>query len=298
MPQEAVTFTFPTEESAFGSLESLIEQGLEEDAVLEGQRDVKVDAIVEDVGEVLGVQPKFSLSEEQISSIIEAMKANAVVVPQIELTPENWLAEFGTEGIVSTPIGEVKMGDGQYQKLIDQNREQYFGCIKPTLTNPDAILEEYDAKEGAERDTKMLFVKTFIKSDGGRYVHFASVTVRKDNLEVSISSHEVKEKKVKEKMHNDNVVHLNETLLDSEWRLTKPQNEGSDLVPTPSVISESKDTTSIPEIQTNEQKFSLITPEMDASYLDAVERGDMATAQQMVMEVAKMVSGAMRLWMA
>lgn len=63
-PQEAVTFTFPTEESAFGSLESLIEQGLEEDAVLEGQRDVKVDAIVEEVGEVLGVQPKFSLATD------------------------------------------------------------------------------------------------------------------------------------------------------------------------------------------------------------------------------------------
>ena len=35
-------------------------------------------------------------------------------------------------------------------------------------------------------------------------------------------------------------------------------------------------------------KKSLITPEMDASYLDAVERGDMTTAQKMVMEAAKL----------
>ena len=35
-------------------------------------------------------------------------------------------------------------------------------------------------------------------------------------------------------------------------------------------------------------KFSLITPEMDAAYLDAVERGDMETAQKMVMEAAKL----------
>lgn len=49
-----------------------------------------------------------------------------------------------------------------------------------------------------------------------------------------------------------------------------------------------KDTTSSAENQANEQKFSLITPEMDASYLDAVERGDIATAQQMVMEAAKL----------
>lgn len=37
-----------------------------------------------------------------------------------------------------------------------------------------------------------------------------------------------------------------------------------------------------------EAKNSLITPEMDASYLDAVNRGDMATAQRMVMEAAKL----------
>ena len=57
VPQGAVTFTFPTEESAFGSLESLIEQGLEEDAVTEGMRDARVGAIVDEVGEVLGVKP-------------------------------------------------------------------------------------------------------------------------------------------------------------------------------------------------------------------------------------------------
>ena len=34
--------------------------------------------------------------------------------------------------------------------------------------------------------------------------------------------------------------------------------------------------------------YSLITPEMDAAYLDAVNRGDMATAQRMVMEAAKL----------
>ena len=35
-------------------------------------------------------------------------------------------------------------------------------------------------------------------------------------------------------------------------------------------------------------RHSLITPEMDADYLSAVERGDMETAQQMVMEAAKL----------
>ncbi len=41
-------------------------------------------------------------------------------------------------------------------------------------------------------------------------------------------------------------------------------------------------------VMQGQPKFSLITPEMDAAYLDAVERGDMATAQRMVMEAAKL----------
>ena len=41
----------------------------------------------------------------------------------------------------------------------------------------------------------------------------------------------------------------------------------------------------LPKVST---RNSLITPEMDADYLSAVERGDMTTAQQMVMEAAKL----------
>lgn len=52
-----------------------------------------------------------------------------------------------------------------------------------------------------------------------------------------------------------------------------------------SSASDSKDTTSIPENQTNGGKFSL--RELDAPYLDAVERGDMEAAQRMVLEAAE-----------
>lgn len=42
------------------------------------------------------------------------------------------------------------------------------------------------------------------------------------------------------------------------------------------------------ENPTISERFSLITPQMDAAYLSAVERGDMDTAQQMVLEAAKL----------
>lgn len=196
-----------------------------------------------------------TFSEQRIADIIRAMQAGAEVAREIELTPENWRAEFGEDGVVKTPIGEVKMGDNQYVKLLERKRANYFGMIKPTLSNPDIVLEEYDPVPNAERDSKCLFVKTFAKNDGSRYVHFESVTVKKDNKEVSISSHEITPDGLQKKMHNDNVVHLRDSFLDSEWRLTEPSElKGSDLVPTPN-SSESKDTTTIPENQISEEEI-------------------------------------------
>lgn len=134
-PQEAVTFTFPTEESAFGGLESLIEQGLEEDAVLEGQRDVKVDAIVEEVGEVLGVQPKFSLQasaeelaeiEAERQSIIETAKANGTYLKapngkDTNLTPEQWVNVRTSR--FKKWFGDWENDPRNASKIVDENGE-------------------------------------------------------------------------------------------------------------------------------------------------------------------------------
>lgn len=176
-----------------------------------------------------------SLTEKEATELIERMEATAEIAPTIELTPENWIAQFGEDGTVETPIGIVKMGANQLLKLYSTKRTGYFGMIHPTLNIPDVILEEADPKEGSERDSKYLFVKTFVKSDGSRIVHFESVTVKKDGMEVSISSHEIKDKSLKNKMQNDIVLHLDEKLSpSSELRLTEApsESEGPDLVPT------------------------------------------------------------------
>lgn len=176
-----------------------------------------------------------SLTDKEATELIERMEATAEIAPTIELTPENWIAHFGEDGTVETPIGIVKMGANQLLKLYSTKRTGYFGMIHPTLNIPDVILEEADPKEGSERDSKYLFVKTFVKSDGSRIVHFESVTVKKDGMEVSISSHEIKDKSLKNKMQNDIVLHLDEKLSpSSELRLTEApsESEGPDLVPT------------------------------------------------------------------
>ena len=130
------------------------------------------------------------LTKEEADALIASMERNAVPAPELELTPENWIAEFGEDGIVDTPIGKVKMGENQLAKLFLKRLEKEFGMIKPTLTNPDIVIaEQSEAKdENAERNTSLLFVKTFERKVK-KIRHFASVTVRQDGMKVVVSNH-------------------------------------------------------------------------------------------------------------
>ena len=174
------------------------------------------------------------LNGEQCDILLAQMREQAEVAPYVELNPTTWNERFGENGIINTPIGEVKMGENQIAKFFAKGREKEFGMVAPTLSNPDMIIEKEAPASNVERDTKLLFIKTFIKADGSRYVNFESVTVQKDGMEVSISSHEVDEKVVKKEMQNGNILHLRNGLpFSSEWYLTEtPVQEGPDLVPT------------------------------------------------------------------
>ena len=140
------------------------------------------------------------LSEADADNVIAQMESSAEVVPELELTPDNWAAEFGEDGIVSTPIGDVKMGENQVAKLFEKGRSKEFGMIKPTLTNPDVIIEvpSHSADGNEERSSSYLFIKTFLGKNGKKVYYFKSVTIKKDGLEISISSHYDRAKRVKE----------------------------------------------------------------------------------------------------
>lgn len=140
------------------------------------------------------------LSEADADNVIAQMESSAEVVPELELTPDNWAAEFGEDGIVSTPIGDVKLGENQVAKLFEKGRSKEFGMIKPTLTNPDVIIEvpSHSADGNEERSSSYLFIKTFLGKNGKKVYYFKSVTIKKDGLEISISSHYDRAKRVKE----------------------------------------------------------------------------------------------------
>lgn len=153
--------------------------------------------------------PKTSFTQDEAADFVDKMEARAESVPEMELTIENWDSLFGEDGRVETPIGEVKMGENQFAKLMRQGRNGKLGMIKPTLESPNIIIEQASmAKEGdvTERPSSYLFIKAFTKPDGERFYYFTSVSVSRDGKEVIISNQEKSRNKILRLMTEESVI--------------------------------------------------------------------------------------------
>ena len=58
-----------------------------------------------------GTEETPTLTHDEAISLIARMEERANVAPEVELTIENWDAQFGEDGRVVTSIGEVQMGE-------------------------------------------------------------------------------------------------------------------------------------------------------------------------------------------
>lgn len=177
-----------------------------------------------------GVDPrnvKSRMTKEDAVSLRKQMADNAEQERILEHTEENWLKEFGKDSRVTTPIGSIKLGENQYKKAGRNDRIKRFGLLKPTLERPDVILEKSAPKEGAERQTKYLFIKSFKKADGNKILNYESITVKQGEEEVAISAHQIEPSKVVKELTESKVL-WNRFRGDSN---SLGENQGSALTP-------------------------------------------------------------------
>lgn len=159
-----------------------------------------------------------SLSTIEAQDLLTRMTNNAEEAPELELTTENWIEEFGKDGMVDTPIGKVKMGENQYFKLAQQGRSSKLGMIRPTLTNPDVIVEDQSkSKNGeTERSSSYVFIKSFLNKGGERSYLFTSVTIQKNGKEVVVSNQEKKPERIKRLLEDGKLAYIKEATLPFE----------------------------------------------------------------------------------
>lgn len=223
-----------------------------------------------------------SMAADEAQDFIADMELSAEIAPEIDLTIENWDALFGEDGIVSTPIGNVKMGENQFTKLMRQGRNGKLGMIKPTLEHPHAIVSDVsEAKEGdtTERASSYVFIRSFKKADGSRYYYFTSITVSKEGKEVVVSNQEKRRNAIanlltKGKMvwkHADDVSDAS----DMAQGLYSPQGNVSDLAtegtdaPQTTMLSDNKGTNNSVKSSELGEKIAAAEAEVDVNPTEA-----------------------------
>ena len=218
-----------------------------------------------------------SLSADEAHDFIADMELIADVAPKIDLTIENWDALFGESGIVNTPIGEVKMGENQFAKLMRQGRDGKLGMIKPTLENPHAIVEEAsEAKDGdtTERASSYIFIRSFKKADGSRFYYFTSITVSKDGREVVVSSQEKSRNKILRLLQEGSVI----------WRTPKDattssaERQGLDYEQPNEAETATKGSGITPQITSSDSKDTTNSPTTN----ELGEKNDVPSVQEQV----------------
>ena len=228
------------------------------------------------------------MTEEEAVSFVDKMTAEAEEAPELELTAENWDKEFGDNGVVDTPIGKVHMGEHQFLKMMRQGRNSKLGMIKPTLTNPDIIIEDTSREaSSSERSSSYIFAKSFKGTDGERIYYFTSITVSQDGNEVVISNQERRKNRILSLMNSGNILYqksnslhpkaqVGESVpLNESLSVTNADNNSDQLgIHSSAGASESKDSNNVANIKSEEEGSDHSTQEALSETPHSEERSE------------------------
>ncbi|MDR0552190.1 MAG: hypothetical protein LBG72_09300 [Spirochaetaceae bacterium] len=112
--------------------------------------------------------------------ILKRLDLEAVSMTRVEFSKENYDKLF-PKGIVKTPLGFVKLGGHQFEKLKEKKREYLLGAMYQTLAYPVVIIAERTVESDA-----YLYIKSFKSENKLEFV--VSVVVDIEGTAVSIST--------------------------------------------------------------------------------------------------------------
>ncbi|SDZ93897.1 PLxRFG domain-containing protein [Marinobacterium iners] len=142
-------------------------------------------------------QSTEELAKPDSAAILAAMRDKAEPVPSADISHPG-VREQLEHGFFETPIGTVKLGQNQVEKLLQRGRHKEAAMVAPTLERPLLVVAEHKPHEHAERDESYLFIKSFEDTARGRFIELVAATVQKDGQEVMISAYRKREKQVLE----------------------------------------------------------------------------------------------------
>jgi hypothetical protein len=124
--------------------------------------------------------------EERTENIIKKLQADIIDFPEVEFNETNYKKYLGTP--IETPLGKVKMGEHQFEKLKTNRRTHLIGAIAETLKKPGYMCRDTDGK--------IIFIKTFKRKENPHNV--VTVLIERDGLKITISAHDKRDNQIRD----------------------------------------------------------------------------------------------------
>ena len=117
-----------------------------------------------------------------------ALEETAEELPYTPFTRENYNMLFPRDRI-ETPLGSVKLGAHQFEKLEQKDRQYILQAVHDTLADPSIVIKETGKDVFGEDKISNIFAKSYIfPSDKARAIQ--SVVVSIDGENISITTHQ------------------------------------------------------------------------------------------------------------
>jgi len=129
-------------------------------------------------------------------------------------------------GKAETPLGEMKLGENQYEKIKAMNRQRLLGAMKQVLSDPLVVYES----EGAKVYAKPL-------TDKGKPKTVVSVVVDRDGINVSISTHQKDLENVLRKIEKGGVLYEKDAAQNGGRAHAPKERDNGPAEPTPNAGS-------------------------------------------------------------
>jgi hypothetical protein len=137
-------------------------------------------------------------NNEVVTRITTKLETLAVPMDARDFSLKEYREVF-PQGTVKTPIGEVKIGKNQFEKMGEKDngkRKGLIGAMRQTLAEPIVIMQE--EKDGRKA---FLFIKSFKNAENPRKPDFIlSVVVTIEDTKVAISTYKRKHREVRNKI--------------------------------------------------------------------------------------------------
>ena len=200
-PQGAVTMTFPKEGDAFGSMAELIEQGLEEDAILEADRTEKLPKILDDIATAFGIDGEDGARRSvKGGSVIDSAAARAEDVEALKRQLEYWKSQVKqTHGLkvnskdvekLTKKLVRTYQVDTDTNVLTKKMQELYDGIASGYYGNKEF---DYEAARTRAEEIARIVVENSVETENEMYVEYAELRKYLRGVTLNISEKDSKD---------------------------------------------------------------------------------------------------------